>query len=129
MIAWRIYYTDGTTFDSSMGEPEDAPARGVAAISQADEDAGRAGVAGVDWYLWESDIGCWSGGDRDGMIDHFTTFPRTRTALKMARTMARHTDWRELQAVVVSDPDFPTLSRPFHAAYVTNPDKRGNWST
>lgn len=128
-MKWRIYYTDGTTFDSTMGEPEDAPCWGVAAISQVDPDSGRAGVAGVDNYWWESDIQCWSGGDDTGVRDQFHHFPRTRTAWKSARTLARHMDWRKLQEKVITDPDLPPLTRPFRAAYVTPAKMRGVWST
>ena len=128
-MIWRIYYTDGSTFDSDDGEPEDAPCWGIAAISQKDADAGRCGVAGVDFYWWEIGDQFWSGGDLTGMSDHFGHFPRDRTALKFARTMGRHTDWRELQEKIISDPDFPVLSRPFHAVYVTPSDRRGTWST
>jgi hypothetical protein len=133
-VEWRIYYTDGSRFDSNDGDPEDAPCWGIGAISQLDEDSGRAGVAGVDYYWWEignhptdPDGGCWSGGDLCGMQDHFGHFPRLRTALKFARTLARATDWRRLQEEVIKDPDFPSLSRPFHAAYVTPPSRRGTW--
>ena len=38
MLAWRIYYADGSTFDSSMGGPADAPALGGVCILQRDAD-------------------------------------------------------------------------------------------
>jgi len=31
-ITWRIYYADGSTFDNTQGNPEDAPTTGVIAI-------------------------------------------------------------------------------------------------
>lgn len=129
MVQWRIYYTDGSMFDSTMGAPEDAPGWGVAAISQQNPETGRAGVAGVDFYWWESDVGFWSGGDMIGFVEQFAAFPRFRGSLKVGRTIARHADWRALKERIITDPDFPSLSKPFRQAYVAPAKARGVWST
>lgn len=38
-INWRIYYADKSTFDSSQGEPEDAPATRIVVIIQRHHDS------------------------------------------------------------------------------------------
>ena len=38
MLAWRVYYDDGSTFDSSMGGPDDAPPFGVVCVLQRTAD-------------------------------------------------------------------------------------------
>ena len=66
MIDWRIYYEDGSTFDSSQGAPEDAPAFGVICIVETDPTVGR--------YIWHRNAfyyysaGRWFGGDRFDVI-------------------------------------------------------------
>ena len=42
MLAWRIYYGDGSTFSSADGAPSDAPSTNVQAIAlEADPTIGR----------------------------------------------------------------------------------------
>jgi hypothetical protein len=81
---WRIYYDDGSTFDSDQGTPEEAPGRGVQGIAQTDEWVGRQFIEGTDYYLYrypDKDLiysklkqpehnGQWIGVDLYGVIDH-----------------------------------------------------------
>ena len=67
MVAWRVYYGDGSTFDSSMGEPDDAPAWGGVRVLQHGVDGGGAAVDGCDFYVYES--GRWIGADLAGIFD------------------------------------------------------------
>ena len=69
MIEWRIYYSDGSTFDSSQGTPDDAPAFGVHVILQlADNGRLRDPVVGADYYLF-SESGKWVGADLVALIE------------------------------------------------------------
>lgn len=54
-MIWRIFYADGSTFDSTQGAPDDAPGYGVEVIVQPDPTPGVGNVgyvvlAGYDWY-------------------------------------------------------------------------------
>jgi hypothetical protein len=62
-LTWRIYYADGSTFDSSQGEPEDAPSIGIIAIKHFIENEWRIS-AFVDYYIREQ--GEWWGADAPG---------------------------------------------------------------
>ena len=57
MIQWRIYYADGSTFDSSQGSPWDAPATRVLVIPHRDPQAsgGVSRASDGDYYLWKLD--------------------------------------------------------------------------
>lgn len=65
---WIIYYDDKSTFDSTQGEPKDAPAWGVQVIAQEDDLVGRYFIQGHNYYWWLR--GYWVGGDRDGLLDY-----------------------------------------------------------
>ena len=67
MLAWRIYYADGTTFDSSMGGPDDAPAWGVIVIVQPSIHGGARPLDGQRYYIYED--GRWIGASWDGILD------------------------------------------------------------
>jgi hypothetical protein len=64
---WRIYYSDGSTFSSEDGAPEDAPGWGVVVIPQTDQDVGRMMMAHWDHYCWHEDQ--WWGHDIVGLLD------------------------------------------------------------
>ncbi len=69
MVQWRIYYGDGTTFDSEQGAPEQAPAANVQAIAQvADIGIGRRTCSRYDFYWF--DRGEWHGSDLFGLFDY-----------------------------------------------------------
>lgn len=70
MIAWRIYYADGSTFSDRDGRVEDAPGWGVIIIAQQDMtpqpyNIGRLYRFGKDFYCWELGRG-WTGRDSNG---------------------------------------------------------------
>jgi hypothetical protein len=126
MLQWRIYYTNGSTFDSSMGTWKDAPGYGIAGILQLAEDSGRAMVLGVDFYWFDEVADYWSGGDYAGFLDYVTN---VLGLVKQARTVARHEEWRKIKEQMILDPDFPPLSKPFKQAHPPVADMRGEWST
>lgn len=61
-INWRIYYADGSVFDSSQGNPEHAPATGIAVIAQVNPlpDDRPCLQMMTDYYIWLGDqwLGC-----------------------------------------------------------------------
>lgn len=106
MIDWRIYYDDGTNFDSSMGTIEDAPALGVILIWQRnndDEHHPTERVVGLDWYWWRPDLNRWLGGDIHGYLDQ--AMHLRAIGLKMGRNM-RNKHYFDLLETVNRDPDF-----------------------
>ena len=105
---WRIYYDDGSTFDSGMGAPQDAPSYGVVAICTKDESLGRMVVNGFDFYCFQTESEEWFGCDQWGMVDkllHNMPF----SAWKMGRTV-RTEEFNRIIAAACSDPDFPPKS-------------------
>jgi hypothetical protein len=62
-MKWRIYYDNGSTFDSLQGEPEQAPSIGVICIKHFIENEWRI-QAFTDYYIREKDE--WWGADAPG---------------------------------------------------------------
>ena len=54
-MKWKIYYTDGTTFDSTQGEPYESPCKTIALILQYAGSKGMRIMEGTDWYRWFDD--------------------------------------------------------------------------
>lgn len=61
---WRIYYSDGSTFDSAQGAPEAARPTGVICIKQSNKMHGWIVTRMKDYYLWHD--GQWWGADTPG---------------------------------------------------------------
>jgi len=104
MPEWRIYYTDGETFDSSQGSPADAPSRGVAVIVVVDREVGRGLLHRWDWYFWNTEDRQWYGCDQWGLIDHL--LDNRATAVKMGRSVSQDR-WHAILQRATNDPDFP----------------------
>lgn len=49
-FSWRLYYADGSTFDSSDGRWEDAPSSGVQALMLYFKPPYRQFITGIDEY-------------------------------------------------------------------------------
>lgn len=54
MSRWKIWYADGTTFDSGQGSPADAPRLGVACVQTEDGRFGRRTHKYCDYYVWST---------------------------------------------------------------------------
>lgn len=52
---WRIWYDDGSTFDSEKGTPESAPLDGVLAVAEIRADGTVRPPRQGDYYLWTGD--------------------------------------------------------------------------
>ena len=122
MIRWRIWYADGATFDDSMGDPSEAPARGVLSIQQRTDCGhhpsewlkpeqnlmGHGGaffemLEGADWFWWVPADGRWVRGDLFGMIDQFMHCGAQ--FLKQGRYVS-HELWEEHLMAVGRDRDY-----------------------
>lgn len=102
MLDWRIYYGDGSTFDSSQGPPHAAPALNVQAIAQkADPGIGRRTCSRFDFY-WYGDDGEWHGGDNFGLWDYLAT-PGPKV-VKFGRVLPR-LEFEKILSRAVMDPD------------------------
>ena len=66
---WRIYYADGSTFDSSMGEPHEAPSLGFVAVVAYHPVTGKRYIQqSWDYYFYHTDFEWW-GLDTRGLVD------------------------------------------------------------
>ena len=117
MIEWRIYYSDKPPFDSTMGQPEDAPSHGILCIVYPDLEHGRLVMHGWDWYFYHDLEGNWWGADVHGLLDQLCHNEPIR-AVKQGRNASREV-WRTALHDATHDPDFPKKSarskreRPF----------------
>lgn len=57
---WRIYYADGSCFDSDMGAAAAAPKRGVQVILVRDKVVGRRVLRLADYYIWRPSLNRWT---------------------------------------------------------------------
>jgi hypothetical protein len=104
-VKWRIYYDDGSAFDSSMGEPEDAPSFGILCIVFPDRDVGRMVMQGWDWYYYHGEEETWWGADIHGLLDNLLHNKPVRAVKQGRNTTSRN--YHETLDRAVNDPDFP----------------------
>lgn len=110
MLRWRLYYSDGSTFDDTQGTPADAPAYGVVVVLQRHDSLHwpRTVVQRFDWYWWRPDEGVWYGGDTYGFFDQAcrcgAVWPKQGRAVSNDR-------FAELMHIATHDADFPDAGR------------------
>ncbi len=111
MVDWRIYYHDGSTFDSDDGTPDDAPAYGVIWILQripfGREFINELVVWGVFYHYIPGDR--WYGGDDYGLRERL----RDHTPIEGV-CQGRLIDFEEFNTAMTAaynDPDFPNPQR------------------
>lgn len=111
MPDWRIYYDDGSTFDSLMGSPSEAPAMGfIVAVGYQQDGKTRYLMQGWDHYRWDRDINQWWGMDLFGVFDRLR-FNKEIYAYKEGRTVSVEI-WKETLNKAHHDPDFPKERSP-----------------
>lgn len=103
-IMWRIYYDNGSTFDSNEGSPEEAPAYGFICAIGYDEGGNRYIMHGWDNYCYDKETNQWWGMDYLGLIDRLTM--NKVYAYKVGRTVTK-TMFREIMHKADQDKDFP----------------------
>ena len=105
---WRIFYDDGSTYDSTMGGPSDAPSEGFICAIGYDETGKRYIMHGWDFYQWDFEAHQWWGMDLPGLFDRLR---RNKVyAYKEGRTVMRKT-WEAIMIRANNDPDFPIGGR------------------
>lgn len=105
---WRIYYDDGSTFDSLQGAPDEAPPRGFICAVGYDETGTRYIMNGWDHYSYDKESSQWWGCDIHGLIDRLCL--NRVYAYKLGRTVTK-TKWQEIMQAANEDPDFPIEGR------------------
>ncbi len=103
MVKWVIFYSDGSSFSSKDGSPDDAPALDIQVIAQGDETVGRKLLIHKDYYWYESDR--WYGGELFGLYDYLI---RSRRA-KFGRYVTDATYAAAVKAAM-DDPRLPVKS-------------------
>ena len=106
MPEWRIYYDDGSTFDSDQGSPADAPSLGFICAVGYDEGGSRYIMHGWDHYTFDQESNQWWGSDTQGLFDRLIR--NKGYAYKMGRTVTK-TRYQELMNKAHLDPDFPKI--------------------
>lgn len=100
---WRIYYDDGSTYDSTMGSPASAPSFGVLVVVCDSDLYGRNLYHNWDWYYFNGE---WRGADIHGLLDQLLHDKKgIVTGVKQGRT----TDDKVFESVLkkaINDVDF-----------------------
>lgn len=103
---WRIYYADGSTFDSTEGEPWQAPSAKVILINQKDFTAsnGVSRVSGRDYFIWKHNR--WFDVTFDALMLYLfmDQFEHPRAAL--AGEMVLNNIWQDIVRIAAKDKDF-----------------------
>lgn len=105
-LQWRIYYADGTTFDSSQGEPEDAPATRVILIIQRHEDPRERSYFQWrnDYYLFKDKR--WYAVDYGALLFYWFIEKYDHPRACLAGETVPNSVWLETQELASKDPDF-----------------------
>jgi len=104
MPDWRIYYDDGSTFDSSQGLPHDAPPEGFIAAIGYDETGKRYIMQTYDFYGYDEASSQWWGHNLPGLLDRLRR--NVVYAYKEGRTVTK-SEFGAIMGRANSDPDFP----------------------
>lgn len=107
MPDWRIYYDDGSAFDSTQGEPHEAPSHGFILALGYDQAGTRHIMQGWDHYRFDRETNQWWGMDLFGVFDRLR-FGKEIYAYKEGRTVSKLL-WQELLTKANNDPDFPKV--------------------
>lgn len=118
MVEWRIYYSDESTFDSTMGLPEDAP-RGFtdrrcvqAVVFNDDTDStysvGRIVLQQWDYYLYSDGLGWHGVNDTVDLIRHLVIRGIGEGGVRVVLLGAwiDRAVWNRILSKAARDPDF-----------------------
>lgn len=115
MPDWRIYYSDGSTFDNDQGAPQDAPSYGVQVVIVKDGKHGRRVLKLCDFYLWRPSINRWT--------DHIDSTSAIMAAaaepwvVLVCGQYLLEDDFERILIRAYNDPDFPGVSIASHEAW------------
>lgn len=103
-MEWKIWYDDKSTFDSTMGEPHEAPTHGFQFAVGYDVDGKYYTMSGWDHYRFDRETHSWWGMDYHGVFDRLR-FNKEIYAYKEGRTVSNKT-WGEIAQAAHRDPTF-----------------------
>lgn len=106
LFSYRIYYTDGSTWDSSMGEPWDAPRYGIQIIIMRHPDPQERPylVWQGDYYIWIKDQ--WLPVDRFGFDMYYFNRLFSHRKAALAGEYTDNNNFEDIRKRAMSDPDF-----------------------
>lgn len=81
MAQWVIHYSDGRSFSSDDGPPEDAPRTGVQAVGVASQSCGNYVLSQQDYYCWHDGEG-WIPHDLSGLYQYLAEPGREKIVLR-----------------------------------------------
>ena len=110
-VIWRIYYTDGSTFDNLMGEAWEAPGRGIVCIIQKDQSPKMHNVSTQvlkerPWFWYHSGYGMWFASDLEGLLDQLVSDRDNLVCAVKHGKWLHPVDYREILDKAYDDPDF-----------------------
>ena len=101
---WKIYYSDGSTFDDSQGGAVEAPGLGIVVISYTLSTGDRSLLYGWDYYFFNSEYIDWQGADLFGLLDNLTNDRKNvLRAVKAGRTIPLERFNEILHSAIVDD--------------------------
>lgn len=111
-MKWRIYYDDGSTFDSAMGSEMEAPGLGVICIVQPEPRAGREIMQRWDWYYWHDGEQQWWGSDIFGLLYQLCADRKNIIRAIKQGAMVSNESFQRITKRASNDPDFPWKAAP-----------------
>lgn len=113
-MEWRIYYSDGSTFDNTQGAPWECPDKPICVIVERDRDpsiynVGRLLIHQFDQYMFSDHIGGWHGVlTQHDMLRHLHVGcgPGGVRVVREGLWIPS-TDYRRIISTAARDPDFP----------------------
>lgn len=109
-LLWRIYYADGTTFDSYEGAPDESPDKGVICVVQPDKAPGSYNVGRdtqneKDWFLCYDNQ--WLAVSTPGMKMHIKSNRLFNLQAAREGMMLPFVEYRKIMDKALADMDFP----------------------
>ena len=95
---WRLYYEDGSTFDSDQGEPWESPELGICLVAQPGKDQDI--LATRDYVIYRTDVERWMETDIAGLYDQLMTNVRYINCFRLTRQLPITAEFRELLRAV-----------------------------
>lgn len=101
---WRIYYGDGSTYDSRDGSVWDAPSANVQVVVNADMDTGWNAERACDYYWYDLDLAYWQAGDIFGLWDYLSRPGQKKVIFGRLIPLA---EYQATLRKAMSDPELP----------------------
>lgn len=103
-VVWRIYFADGSTFDSADGAPWEAPKRGVAVILVRDGRFDRRILKMSNAYIWSPTVDRWL--DQETAMDAYVRVIKEPWCVVLNGEYQRESEFEDILIRATNDPDF-----------------------